>query len=72
MNIEFFCPQKMCNTPLLFGSTLMEHSRHFGCQNQALKMRMHVCYLDCHQAALCCYLVIRGTHRNPGMSITAF
>jgi hypothetical protein len=22
-------------------------------------MRMHVCYLDCHEAGLCCYLVIK-------------
>jgi hypothetical protein len=21
-------------------------------------MRIHVCYLDCHEAGLCCYLVI--------------
>jgi hypothetical protein len=22
-------------------------------------MRMRICYLDCHEARLCCYLVIR-------------
>jgi hypothetical protein len=30
-------------------------------------MRMRVCYLDCHEAGLCCYLVI---HRKPITSIT--
>jgi hypothetical protein len=32
-------------------------------------MHMHVCCLDCHEAGLCCHLVI--THRKPVMSITA-
>jgi hypothetical protein len=27
-------------------------------ENQPLNMRMRVCYLDCHEAGLCCYLVI--------------
>jgi hypothetical protein len=26
--------------------------------NQPLNMSMRVCYLDCHEARLCCYLVI--------------
>jgi hypothetical protein len=34
----------------------------FGCtsdyRNQPLKMGMQVCYLDCHEAGLCCYPVI--------------
>jgi hypothetical protein len=55
--IEYFCPQKMHNRTLLFGSIPLKH-RHFDYQNQPLNMCMHVCYLDCHEAGLCCYLVI--------------
>jgi hypothetical protein len=43
---------------LLFCSTLLKHGRHFDYQNQHLNMRMRVCYLDCHETGLCCYLVI--------------
>jgi hypothetical protein len=32
-------------------------------------MRMSVCYLHCHEAGLCCYLVIHV--ENPITSITA-
>jgi hypothetical protein len=35
--------------------------------NHPLNMRMRVCYLDCHEAGLCCYLVI---YRTPIASIT--
>jgi hypothetical protein len=58
----------MHNSTLLFSSTLLKHGRHFHYWNQPLNMRMHICYLDCHQAGLCCYLVI---HRKPTTSITA-
>jgi hypothetical protein len=53
-----FCPQKMHNRMLLFRSTPLKHGRHFDYWNQPLNMCMHLCYLDCHEAQLCCYLVI--------------
>jgi hypothetical protein len=56
--VESFCPQKTHNSTLLFGSTILKHDRRFYYWNQPLKMRMCVLYLDCHQAGLCCYLVI--------------
>jgi hypothetical protein len=43
---------------LLFGNTLLKHGRHFEYWNQPLNMLMRVCYLDCHEAELCCCLVI--------------
>jgi hypothetical protein len=43
---------------LFFGSMLLKHGRHIDYWNQPLNMRMRVCYLDSHQAGLCCYLVI--------------
>jgi hypothetical protein len=43
---------------MLFFSTLLKHGRHFYYRNQPLNMRMRVCYLDRHEAGLCCYLVI--------------
>jgi hypothetical protein len=43
---------------LFFSSTPLEHVRHFDHENEPLNMRMRVCYLDWHEAALCCYLVI--------------
>jgi hypothetical protein len=43
---------------LLFGDTLLKHCRHFGHWNNPLNVRMRVCYLDCHEGGLCCYLVI--------------
>jgi hypothetical protein len=55
--IESFCQQKTQNRTLLFGSKI-KHVRHFDYWNQPLNMRMRVCYLDCHEAGLCCYLVI--------------
>jgi hypothetical protein len=56
--IESFCPQKTHNRTLLFGGTLHKHGRHFDYWNQPLNLRMRVWYLDYHEAALCCYLVI--------------
>jgi hypothetical protein len=55
--IESFCPQKRITT-LLIGSTLLKHGRHFDYWNEPLNMRMRVCYLDYHEAGLCCYLVL--------------
>jgi hypothetical protein len=48
-------PNKTYTRTLLFGS---KYSRHFDCWNQPLNMNMRVCYLDRHEAGLCCYLVI--------------
>jgi hypothetical protein len=48
----------MHNRTLLFGRTLLKHGRHFDYWNKTLNMRMHACYLYCHTAGLCCYLVI--------------
>jgi hypothetical protein len=50
-------PKETQNRTLLFGSTL-KHGRHSDYWNQLLNMRMCVCYLDFHEAWLCCYLVI--------------
>jgi hypothetical protein len=55
---ESFCPKNTHNRTLLFGSTLLKHAHRFDCWNQPLNMRMRVCYPDCHEAGLCCYLVI--------------
>jgi hypothetical protein len=56
--IESFCTQEKHNRTVFFGSTLFNHGRQFDWRNQSLNMRMRVCYLDCHGADLCCYLVI--------------
>jgi uncharacterized membrane protein len=59
MNILFiksYCPQKTHNRTLLFGS--LSYGHQFDYRNQPLNMRMRVCYLDSHEAGLCCYLVI--------------
>jgi hypothetical protein len=50
--------KKTYNIMLLFGNTLLKHGRHFDYRIQSLNMCIHVCYLDCHEAGLCCYLVI--------------
>jgi hypothetical protein len=52
-----FC-QKKKKRPLLFGSVHLKHGRHFDLWIQPVNMRMRVCYLGCHEAGLCCYLVI--------------
>jgi hypothetical protein len=49
--------KKTHNISLLFGITL-KHGRHFDYRNQPVNIRVGVCYLDCHEAGLCCYLVI--------------
>jgi hypothetical protein len=57
--IESFCPQNTHNKTLLFGRTLLRHVRHVDYWNQALNMRILVCYLHSHKAELYCYLMIR-------------
>jgi hypothetical protein len=60
LSIEFFCPpkKKTLNRALFFGSIPLKHSRQFDYRNRPLNMCMRVCYLDRHEAGLCCYLVI--------------
>jgi hypothetical protein len=55
--IKSFCPQRKHIRMLFFDSTLLKHSCHFNYWNQPINMRMCVCYLDCHEAGLCCYWV---------------
>jgi hypothetical protein len=57
--VESFCPQKKNthNRTLLLGSILLKRGRHFDYWNQPLTTSMRLCYLDCHEAGLCCYLV---------------
>jgi hypothetical protein len=55
--IESLCPLKKHNRMLLFGSTILKQGRHFDYWNQPLNMC--ICYLDCHEAGLCYYLVIQ-------------
>jgi hypothetical protein len=43
----------LCSSVLYFSSTVVI----FDYLNQPLNMRMRVCYVDCHEAGLCCYLV---------------
>jgi hypothetical protein len=45
----------------------VEHSHHFDHWNQSLNMRMHVCYIDCHEAGL---LLSSDTHIKPVTFIT--
>jgi hypothetical protein len=56
---ESFCPQNTHNRTLFFVSTFKQ-GRHFDYWNQPMNMR--VCYLDCHEAGLRCYLVIQKTY----------
>jgi hypothetical protein len=56
--IESFCQQETHNRMLLFSVTLLKHGRHFDYWNQLLNTRMLVYYLRCHNAGLCCYLVM--------------
>jgi hypothetical protein len=47
---------KKAQKTLLFDSKPIKYGRHFEHWNKILNMRMS--YLDCHEAGLCCYLVI--------------
>jgi hypothetical protein len=60
LRFESFCPQKKKthNRTLLFGNTLLKNGLHFDYWNQLLNVRMSVCYVDCHEDGLCCYLVM--------------
>jgi hypothetical protein len=54
----FLLSTKTHNRTLLFVSKLLKHGRQSDNWNQPLNLRMRVCYLDYHEAGLCCYLVI--------------
>jgi hypothetical protein len=58
---QSFCPQETHNRKSLFSSILLKHGRQFNYWNQPLNMGLRVCYLDCHEAGLCCYLLIHIT-----------
>jgi hypothetical protein len=60
MNIlctEFFA-HKTHNRTLFFGITRLKYGHQFDYWSQSLNICMRVCYLDCHEAGLCFYLVI--------------
>jgi hypothetical protein len=46
------------NRTLFYGNTFLKHCCRFGYWNQPLNMHMCVSFLHCHEADLCCYLVI--------------
>jgi hypothetical protein len=50
--------KKSHSRTLLFGIILLKQGRYFDYWNQPLIKRMRVCYLDSHEAGMCCYLVI--------------
>jgi hypothetical protein len=50
---HFAHKKKRTNRTLLFGRTLLKHSRHFDSWNQPLDMRMRVFYRNCHEVGLC-------------------
>jgi hypothetical protein len=56
--IESFFLPKTDNKTLLFGSIALMQVCHFVYWYLPLNMRFSACYLDCHEAGLCCYLVI--------------
>jgi hypothetical protein len=51
---------KKHNRTLHFGNILLKNRRNFDYWNQLLNMRLRVWYLDCYQARLFCYIVIRA------------
>jgi hypothetical protein len=57
LSIEFFCSQKR-TIECCYSVVHTQAQSHFAYCNQPLNMHMHVCYIDCHGAGLCCYLVI--------------
>jgi hypothetical protein len=48
----------MHNRTILFGRILLKHCHHFDYWNQLPNICVNVCYLNCREAGLCCYLVI--------------
>jgi hypothetical protein len=70
--IDSFSLQKTHNTMLLFRSTPLKHGRHFDYWNQPLCTCMHICCLDCHEAGLCCYLVIHTENLSRPLQLFYF
>jgi hypothetical protein len=56
--LSLFASKNPHKRTLPFDCRILKHDRHFDCWNQLLNMGMCICYLDCHEAGLCCYLVI--------------
>jgi hypothetical protein len=54
--IESFCLQKKKKAQQ---KASLRYGRHIDYWNKPLNMRMLICYLDCHEAGVCCYLVIQ-------------
>jgi hypothetical protein len=69
---ESFRLQKTHNRTLIFGSIFLKHCRHFNYWNQPLNTCMRVCYLDCHEAGLCCYLVIHIENLSRSLQLFYF
>jgi hypothetical protein len=51
-------PAKTHSRALLFSDTPLKHGCHFDHWNQPLNICMCICYLDCLEAGLCCYLLM--------------
>jgi hypothetical protein len=51
--------KKTQNKTMFFGLTFLKGGSNFDYGNQPLNMCIRGCYLDCHKAGLCCYLVIQ-------------
>jgi hypothetical protein len=64
-----FVHKKTHNRTLLFGSIFLKHGHHFDYRNHPLNMRMHICYLHCHEAGLCCYLLIHIANLLPPLHL---
>jgi hypothetical protein len=67
-----FCPQKTHNRTLLFGSIIFKHGCHFDYWNQPLNLCMLYCYLHCHEAGLCCYLVMQTENLVSPLQLSYF
>jgi hypothetical protein len=57
---------------LLFRRIPFKYGRHFDYWNQPQNMRTRVCYLNCHEAGLCCYLVIHIEYRLHPLQLIYF
>jgi hypothetical protein len=56
-------PTKMAQHNAVLRFYTLKHGRRFDYWNQPLNMRMRVCYVDCDEAGLCCYLVTHTENR---------
>jgi hypothetical protein len=56
--MESFCPQENAQQNAALRYYTLKHGCHFEYWNGPLNMYMRACYLDCHEAKLCCSLVI--------------